>query len=58
MSEERHPQDKPDPQDPPPVDQPPTKGGFPVIPWDPPSSSHPWEDNAELHGDETGGQEP
>jgi hypothetical protein len=60
VSEERHPDDRPDSRDWPEsdIDHKVERGidrpvGYPL-----PDSSYRWEDNAELHGDETGGQEP
>lgn len=63
MSEKIHPQDRPDSRDwEPPVDRnddPPTRGSDVDVPYTPPPSpSYGWTDSAELHGDETGGQEP
>lgn len=61
MSDERHPdhtteRDRDQPKEWKDVEPPGSApGGFPL---GPPSPSYRWEDNAELHGDETGGQEP
>lgn len=61
MSEERHPDNQPErdrdkPKEWEDIEPAGSKpGSFPL---DPSPSSYRWEDNAELHGDEDGGQEP